>query len=219
MKVELISVSSYTGTLFGFNKLNPEELLIAIARVSSDRDFEKRGEDINKLLAHCYRNKHWSVFDMVDVTFYIETSIAIAVQILRHWSLKFQMFSQRYQTVSAIEPIEFRARGKTNRQSSEQKVKLSSEKEEEIYNKLLDMLVTYRSLIEDGVSNETARFLLPMCTKTELFAKGSLRSWIHYLEQRESEHAQKEHREIASRIRFELEKVFPVTFELIKNER
>jgi thymidylate synthase (FAD) len=219
MKVELISVSNYAGTLFGFNKLNPEELLIAIARVSSDRDFEKRGEDINKLLAHCYRNKHWSVFDMVDVTFYIETSIAIAIQILRHWSLKFQMFSQRYQTVSAIEPIEFRARGKTNRQSSEQKVKLSSEKEEEIYNKLLDMLVTYRSLIEDGVSNETARFLLPLCTKTELFAKGSLRSWIHYLEQRENEHAQKEHREIASRIRFELEKVFPITFELIKSER
>jgi thymidylate synthase (FAD) len=219
MKVELISVSNYAGTLFGFNKLNPEELLIAIARVSSDRDFEKRGEDISKLLAHCYRNKHWSVFDMVDVTFYIETSVAIAIQILRHWSLKFQMFSQRYQSVSAIEPIEFRCKGKTNRQSSAEKVELSSEKEEEIYNKLLDMLVTYKSLIEDGVSNETARFLLPMCSKTELFAKGSLRSWIHYLEQRESEHAQKEHREIASQIRFELEKVFPVTFELIKNER
>ena len=49
----------------------------------------------------------------------------------------------------------------------------------------------YQGLLEDGVSRETARMILPLCTKTKIHMTGSIRSWIHFLELRDDEHAQK----------------------------
>ena len=55
----------------------------------------------------------------------------------------------------------------------------------------------YNSLISVGVAREQARMILPMCTKTKIFMTGSIRSWIHFFEIRDDEHAQKEIRLIA----------------------
>ena len=55
----------------------------------------------------------------------------------------------------------------------------------------------YRTLIAAGVAREQARMILPMCTKTKIFMTGSIRSWIHFFEIRDDEHAQKEIRLIA----------------------
>ena len=46
-----------------------------------------------------------------------------------------------------------------------------------------------------------------------MFMKGSARTWIHYLDQRTSPHAQKEHREVAEAIRAEFQKHFPTVHE------
>lgn len=39
--------------------------------------------------------------------------------------------------------------------------------------------------------------ILPITTQTKIYMKGSIRSWIHYLQIRADEHTQLEHREIA----------------------
>jgi thymidylate synthase (FAD) len=216
MIVKPIAVSTYIGTYLGTNALKPEELMMAIARVSSDREPEKRGENITGLLKHCFNNKHWSVFDMVDMTIYIQTSLPIAMQMLRHQSFKFQMFSQRYQEVGGVENIEFRKRGGSDRQGSlDEIVNLPIEVKENIINSIQNSIDAYNILLQNGVSLETARFVLPLCTKTELFVKGSVRSWIHYLEQRLDKHAQKEHRLIAKEIYKIFSEYFPITSKLI----
>ena len=51
----------------------------------------------------------------------------------------------------------------------------------------------YQYLIDEGVSRETARDVLPLSTETTMYMKGSLRSWIHYIELRTQQNTQKEH--------------------------
>jgi thymidylate synthase (FAD) len=56
-------------------------------------------------------------------------------------------------------------------------------------------------LIEAGVAKEVARFVLPETTRTTIYMTGSIRSYIHYIQLRETEHTQKEHRLIAQEIK------------------
>lgn len=55
----------------------------------------------------------------------------------------------------------------------------------------------YRALLDHNVAKECARFVLPITTQTKIYMKGSIRSWIHYLQIRTDEHTQLEHRQIA----------------------
>ena len=79
---------------------------------------------------------------------------------------------------------------------------------------------TYNMFISEGVSKETARMILPLCTQTTLYMTGNVRSWIHYLEQRCAKGTQKEHRLIAEAIRDEIFAVqFPAIHEALNYEK
>ena len=147
---------------------------------------------------------------MINMTVEVKTSKAIAIQILRHWSIKPQEFSQRYAEVTEIEPIVLRKSGSTDRQSStdvfdpmirnpwhtglypaSETVKQLTE-----YSQFV-----YKELLQEGVAKECARMILPMATSTTMYLNGSVRSWIHYMEQRCDKHAQAEHQEVANLLR------------------
>ncbi len=151
---------------------------------------------INYLIKH----KHWSPFEFVDMTVEIVTRRSIAAQILRHKSFSFQEFSQRYSTATEVQSIELRRQGKTNRQSSEEII-LDSTLSKMVDNHLEKSKELYQYLIDEGVSRETARDVLPLATETTMYMKGSVRSWIHYLDLRCSEDTQIEHRNIANDIK------------------
>src|ERR1051326_6544807 len=79
-----------------------EEALIAYcARVSSPNP---DNPEYDKLLGYCIKEGHWSVFEMSDCIFEIETTRAIAPQVLRHRSFSFQEFSQRYAKATEFIP-------------------------------------------------------------------------------------------------------------------
>jgi thymidylate synthase (FAD) len=218
MEVKLVSstlpipIQGVNALLSGSIPMSPEQLIVYIARVSNPGN-QNNTETSPKLIKYLIENKHWSPFEMVDFTVEIKTSRAIAQQILRHRSFSFQEFSQRYAKVSEFEPIELRKQTEKNRQSSSEvfdptilyyyndedfgKYKLSELVKEHTKNS--DAL--YNRLIEEGVAKESARFILPLSTSTTIYMKGSVRSWIHYLQIRCDEHTQKEHREIALEIK------------------
>ena len=83
---------------------NPEENMAYIARVSnpSNQDNDKYAG----LLKYCIKHNHWSVFEQASMTLEIETTRAIAAQILRHRSFTFQEFSQRYAASTTLGEIE-----------------------------------------------------------------------------------------------------------------
>jgi thymidylate synthase (FAD) len=71
----------------------------------------------------------------------------------------------------------------------------------------------YELAIQLGIAKEVARMLLPMSVTTKLYMKGSLRSWLHYLNTRLDPSTQLEHRELAQAILTQLAPVYPVIFQ------
>lgn len=209
MQVRLISV---TAPCFEIENrpLTAEGLIAYCARVSSPR---QETPDYQKLLAYCIEHKHWSIFEMADMCVEIVTSRAIAPQILRHRSFQFQEFSQRYAKIQGVETYRPRRQDEKNRQNSfdnldEATIGWFMESQEEIARLSMEK---YNEALDRGVAKESARMLLPLGTQTRLYMKGSVRSWIHYLEVRTQKSTQKEHRDIAEAIKRIFHTQFPVT--------
>jgi thymidylate synthase (FAD) len=211
---------------------NIEQTIVEIARVSSSR--EDKSAEPEKLLNYLIKNKHWSPFEHGYITMEIETSKAIAIQLLRHRSFTFQEFSQRYQDVNELdtgegifEDVELRKQAENNRQSSEEVfnptinvsglirgvmpgMKVEMEAREMVNQGLLSCQMAYNALIDAGVAREVARMVLPMATKTRLYMTGPVRSWIHFLDLRDDSHAQKEVQIIAKEIKSILIEELPI---------
>ena len=214
MKVELITVTP-----------DAEEKIVEIARVSSKRTNKKSKPEglINYLIKH----SHWSPFEHAYMTLEIETSKAIGIQLIRHRSFTFQEFSQRYQDVGLFgemfEEVELRKQAEDNRQSSEEiidpklggfgyiGVNIPVKSSSLIKGHLVKTQRLYDELLEKGVSRETARMILPMCTKTKIYMTGPVRSWIHFFRLRDDSHAQKEIQLVAK----EGKKIFVEQFPII----
>lgn len=221
MNVKLVSI---TQSLIADKPLSPEELIVYCARVSNPEN-QLNTDTAEKLIRFLLKKKHWSPFEMVDMTVEVKTSRAIAAQLLRHKSMNFQEWSQRYSEVSEFEPISIRKAGSTNRQSS------LEEFDPALYGGSIDNLASemikdhlnfsetfYKDLIKAGVAKECARMILPLATSTTLYVKGSIRSWIHYLQIRCDEATQLEHREIALAIWDIFSKQFPTISNAAFNE-
>ena len=100
------------------------------------------------------------------------------------------------------ERFNLRKQHANNRQSSDQDIDKSQDFFYDLINDhLLNTTKLYNKMLEYGVSRETARMILPMCTKTKIRMTGSVRSWIHILEVRTESHAQLEMQELAKEIK------------------
>ncbi len=181
-----------------------EKTMAYIARVSNPANQEN--ENYTGLLKYCIKHNHWSVFEQSSMTVEIETTRAIAAQILRHRSFTYQEFSQRYADAKLLETIELpelRRQDTKNRQNS---IDDLDPKVVETLNKQMITLFSsayslYNQMLEDGVAKECARMVLPLCTPTRLYMTGSCRSWIHYINLRSANGTQKEHMIIAQAIK------------------
>lgn len=199
----------------GFREMSAEELIVYEARVSNP-DNQGNIETTDKLLRFLIDHQHWSPFDMVNLTVEVTTSKAIAIQILRHWSIHPQEFSQRYAEVTEIEPIELRKKAGSNRQGSDGEafdpiIKVAGVEAEASWHVKTHVDISqelYKALLEAKVAPECARMILPIASTTTMYLNGTVRSWIHYLQQRTSVHAQKEHKIVA----LEIEKIFKQYF-------
>ena len=198
MNVELVSL---TKANINNIEMSPEQLIVYTARVSNPGN-QMNIETSDKLIAYLIKNKHWSPFEMADMTVEIVTSRGIAQQILRHRSFSFQEFSQRYAEVTEIEPIQLRYQADKNRQSSSTELNKTDKQyfDDKVYSCIEQSKNLYVEMLKAGVAKECARFILPITTQTKIYMKGSVRSWIHFLQIRTDEHTQLEHRLIAMEI-------------------
>jgi len=196
-----------------------EKNMAYIARVSnpSNQDNEK----FAGLLKYCIKHNHWSVFEQSSMTLEIETTRAIAAQILRHRSFTFQEFSQRYadSTQLGIIPIpKLRKQDLKNRQNSTDDLDEFVKQKLELQMKTLFDSATalYQQMLEEGVAKECARMVLPLCTPTRIYMTGSCRSWIHYIELRSANGTQKEHMDIAQACKTVFIEQFPIVSEALE---
>ena len=208
MNVELISITP-----------DAEKTMAHIARVSNPSNQDN--PNYAGLLRYCIKHNHWSVFEQSSMTLQIETTRAIAAQILRHRSFTFQEFSQRYAQSNELGKIqlpELRRQDKKNRQNS------IDDLDPFVQQKLEAQMITlfssaqslYNQMIEEGIAKECARMVLPLCTPTRIYMTGSARSWIHYIELRSANGTQKEHMDIANACKSIFIDTFPTIAEALE---
>jgi thymidylate synthase (FAD) len=209
MKVTLKAITSPSPELQEKGINDAERFMVYCARVSNPAN-QFNTDTSDRLINYCIKHQHWSIFEQAFCTFEIETSRAVAAQILRHRSFTFQEFSQRYSTATLLEPFELRKQGKTNRQVGDEV--LTVQEDPKLFAKIdklqEEQINVYNEMIQQGIARESARMVLPLNTQTTLYVSGSVRSFIHYLQLRTKEETQKEHREVA----LEMKKVFCETF-------
>ena len=196
-----------------------EQTMAYIARVSNPDNQDN--EKFAGLLRYCIKHNHWSVFEQSTMTLEIETTRAIAAQVLRHRSFCFQEFSQRYAESTKLGEIplpELRRQDDKNRQNS------IDDLDDELVDKLQRQMKTlfssaealYEQMLGAGVAKECARMVLPLCTPTKIYMTGSCRSWIHYIELRSAHGTQKEHMKIAESCKAIFCEQFPTVAEALE---
>jgi thymidylate synthase (FAD) len=190
MNVKLVSVTP-----------DAEKIISYCARVSNPKGQDN--DNYTKLLKYCIDHKHWSIFEMAQLTLEINTTRGLAAQILRHRSFNFQEFSQRYADTTLLSEeiplFELRRQDNKNRQNSIDDIsdEIRSKWNTKIREHFAKSKALYDGMIQDGIAKECARFILPLATPTRLYMNGNLRSWITYISLREKNGTQKEHIEIA----------------------
>lgn len=191
------------------------DLIAFCARVSNPSNQLNTGTS-DKLIEYLVKHKHWSPFEMADATMEIETTRDIARQILRHRSFSFQEFSQRY--ADPTKDLSFITREARLQDTKNRQASLETDNEELqqtwqiLQNEALSRsLKAYEWAIKNGIAKEVARAVLPEgLTMSRMYMKGSIRSWIHYLEVRTDPSTQKEHREVAVACAKAIAEIFPM---------
>lgn len=223
MKARLISYSQPTEELIDEGLENAQDLIAFCARVSNPSN-QLNTEASEKLLKYLAKHAHWSPFEMVSACIEIETTRDIARQFLRHRSFSFQEFSQRYADPTNDLDFEIREARKQdlkNRQNSIANEDASLE--DEWQNKQLALIehsrLTYKWAIDNGIAKEQARAVLPEgLTVSRLYANGTIRSWIHFIELRSGHGTQKEHMELAREVANIITQVFPLAADYVSEE-
>ena len=207
--VKLVSVTPEAEKTMGF-----------VARVSNPSN--QTNPNVAGLLKYCIKHNHWSVFEQSFMTLEIETTRAIAAQILRHRSFTYQEFSQRYADSSLLGdtiPLpELRRQDDKNRQNSIDDLDPFEVQTLQMQMQTLfdSSMALYKQMLDRGVAKECARNVLPLCTPTRIYMSGSCRSWIHYINLRSANGTQKEHMDIANACKEVFCEQFPIVAEALE---
>jgi thymidylate synthase (FAD) len=219
VKVKLMGYTqTVPGAFIGIDNL--QDFVAYCARVSNPIN-QMNSETAEKLIKYLIKHKHWSPLEMVSATMEIETTRDIARQLLRHRSFSFQEFSQRYADPAdmgdSFELSEARLQDTKNRQNSIETndTELQTQWNLRQWAVMQEAEEAYEWAIENGIAKEQARKVLPEgLTLSKLYANGTLRSWVHYIELRSANGTQKEHMELAQACGQAIAEVFPLAKDL-----
>jgi len=229
MKCKLISYSRPARELVADGLYDAQDLVAFCARVSNPAN-QYNTETSEKLIKYLIKHQHWSPLEMASACIEIETTRDIARQILRHRSFSFQEFSQRY--ADPTQDLDFvireaRLQDIKNRQNSVDLDLHNDEQRQIAYqwqNLQRDLIAKTKEIytwaISKGIAKEQARAVLPEgLTVSRLYMNGTLRSWIHYIILRAGNGTQKEHAEIAMACAEVIAEIFPMTKDLVNEDK
>jgi thymidylate synthase (FAD) len=216
-----ISVLDY-GSVSLVDSMGSDFTPVEAARVSYG-DGLKGVEADTKLLKYLYRNGHMTPFEMVEMTWEIVCPLFVRSQWHRHRTASYNEISQRYvspekifgKSIAFYIPDEFRAQDTKNRQGSAGYLEDSSEAIEMLQRVYGLAEETYNKYLEMGIAREQARIVFPEGVYTKFLYKTDMRNFLHFLELRDSEHAQWEIRQYAQAMREIAEQEWPLILGLL----
>ena len=184
--------------------MGSEATVVNAARVSFGRRKETVDDRDRKLIRYLLEHRHSSPFEHVVFTFIVHCPLFVRSQWHRHRTWSFNEISRRYTAVDieCYVPPALRAQADSDRQASVASDELQQDKLRDIIRRHhADALKLYESLLKADVCREQARGILPQNLMTTFWATVDLGNLMHFLDLRDSEHAQWEIREYAQAIK------------------
>lgn len=160
---------------------------------------------------------HWGPWEHPSITFSVEGMSRVTMaQITRHRHMSFDVQSMRYvnfEDADVTVPRSLTDPDHFSRKDGE--VPLSEERQsewerryEEYVNNCVEL---YENMVEDGVPEEDARYILPLGTKVNVTFSGNARTMLHVLNLRARANAQWEVRDLSEKITDHLKDWIPYT--------
>ena len=173
--------------------------LLVFGKLKSDMD-----ERDVKLLEYLIDNRHTSPLEHIVFTFSIHCPLFVRGQWHRHRTWSYNEISRRYTEIDMefYTPQQLRRQAESNRQASVADPDFDSSAlvaEIDAHNK--HCMALYEKLLNSGVCREQARSVLPQNMMVTFWGTVDLANLLHFLELRDSEHAQWEIREYAIAIK------------------
>ena len=200
-----------------------DDLRVAnVARVSFNKWKEELDEKDVKLINYLANHKHNSPFRHTAITLRCEAPIWLARQLGKHQvGMSWNEISRRYvdNGFKFDYPFKFRYRPDSNiKQGSGQEL------DEDLNRKILEAYdfsvqaakKCYDYMLENNVSPEMARMVLPQSTMTTWIWTGSLEAFFHVWKLRSGEGAQEEAKEFAELLKAAIEPEFSTSWKALE---
>jgi thymidylate synthase (FAD) len=195
-----------------------DKTIVSAARVSYNSS--SKGEDKDrKLIRYLLTNHHTSPFEHVTFTVRASVPLFVARQWMRHRTWSYNEVSYRYTQpeMEFYRPTEYRKQSTSNKQMSEGVIsdeKIARRLNEGYTRAVVEAVETYQDMIDEGVSRELARMVLPTSLFTHFYASVDLHNLLKFLELRLHEHAQPEIQEVAAKLLDIVRPLVPWTVEI-----
>ena len=207
--VKVLNGQGWVGLI---DHLGSESTIVNAARVS----FGKLKNDMDdrdvKLLEYLIANKHTSPLEHMVFTFSIHCPLFVRGQWHRHRTWSYNEISRRYTEIDLefYTPETLRRQAESNRQASVADPDFDgSELIADIDAHNRKSVELYEKLLASGVCREQARGVLPQNMMVTFWGTVDLSNLLHFLELRDSEHAQYEIREYAVAIKKLIKPIVP----------
>lgn len=174
---------------------------------------------VRNLLRYMLRHRHTSPFEFAVIVLHIRCPLYIARQWMRHRMGTFSEVSGRYVELTASsyrpQPGELALQSTANHQGRAGALpdEAAARAHALMCASMDESAAAYKALLDEGMSREQARILLPLSTFTEFRWKVDLHNLLHFLSLRLDEHAQDEIRAFALAICGIVASWVPITFD------
>ena len=207
-----VSVLGGQGWVGLIDTLGTESTIVNAARVSFGKIKQEMDDRDVGLLNYLIENRHTSPLEHIVFTFSIHCPLFIRGQWHRHRTWSYNEISRRYTEIDMefYTPEHLRRQAETNRQASVEDANFDDAALREMIRKQnTDSLKLYNDLLEAGVCREQARGVLPQNMMVTFWGTVDLSNLLHFLNLRDSDHAQAEIQEYAQAIKKLIKPIVP----------
>jgi len=171
-----------------------------------------------KLIRYLAKHKHISPFGHCFASFHVKAPVFVARQLVKHKFLRWNEISRRYvdSEPEFYIPTEWRGRSADKKQGSEGVVPIYGETMRVASKASMWSIRNYTALLNAGVCPEQARMVLPQSIVTEWYWSGSLDAFADMCNLRCKSDTQYETQVVAGHIDTEMAKLFPVSWEALR---
>lgn len=194
--------------------MGSDNSVVNAARVSfaNQGDNERSEADNEKLIRYLAKHNHWTPFAHTSITVRVRAPVPVRTQCFKHkCGFVENEESRRYisGTPTFFVP-EFRIQAANKKQGSgglhPDNTKLQKAYRDSVNSAIQD----YEDMLDSGVAEEQARFLLPQGCEVNWYWTGSLAAFARFYNQRTDSHAQKEIQDLAKEIGALIEPLYPI---------